>query len=60
MPHLFWLDPEHLKRSQHVFPRPNGLRGSTTEVFSAVSSISYLMAYCGEIHWPTKQQLGLQ
>jgi len=25
MSHLFWLDREHLKRIQHLFPKPRGV-----------------------------------
>ena len=25
MSHLFWLDQEHLKRIQHLFPKPRGV-----------------------------------
>ena len=25
MSHLFWLDQEHLKRIQHMFPKPRGV-----------------------------------
>jgi transposase len=25
MSHLYWLDPKHLKRIQHLFPKPRGV-----------------------------------
>ena len=28
MSHLFWLDHEHLKRIQHLFPKPRGVARS--------------------------------
>ena len=28
MSHLYWLDQEHLKRIQHMFPKPRGVAGA--------------------------------
>ncbi len=37
MSHLFWLDLQHLKRIQHLFPKPRGMaRSDDRKVLSGI------------------------
>ncbi len=40
MSHLFWLDQEHLKRIQHMFPKPRGVaRADDRKVLSGIAHV---------------------
>lgn len=53
MSHLFWLKHEHLKRIQHLFPKPRSVaRVDDRRVLSGIIH-SFAMAYAGAMLRPT-------